>query len=105
MIRDEIRELHTIDEAVVLLDEWAVAYRELLREFRRLEHRYQEAEFVAEHNAFLLRHLDPFLPDNMQDAKARAAEPKLYAALATLRLPLPKRSPFDEPELAEDAFG
>jgi hypothetical protein len=102
----EMRELRTLEQAVALLDEWMVAYRELLRQFRRLELRCQDAEWLVEHHEFLRRHLDPFLPDNMQDAKARAAEPKLYAALAEMRQPQPRRSRFEEMALDEsDPFG
>ena len=81
----EIRELRTLEDAVALLDEWMVAYRDLRREFLRLELRCSDAEFWAEQHEFMRRHLDPFLPDSMQDAKLRAAEPEVYRTLASLR--------------------
>lgn len=100
------RELRTLEDACRLIDEWEAAYRELEREFRRLEHRCQDAEFWAEQHEFMRRHLDPFLPDAMQDQNARAADPKLYAAIATLRQPAARKSPFDEMALDErDPFG
>ena len=93
---------------MALLDEWMVAYRDLRREFLRLELRCSDAEFWAEQHEFMRRHLDPFLPDNMQDVKARAAEPALYAAIASLRdeKPLPRHSRLEEMALDEaDPFG
>lgn len=101
MSQGEIRELRTLEEACDLIDEWEAAYRDLEREFRRLEHRFQDAEFWVEQNEFMRRHLDPFLPDNMQDAKARAAEPKLYAAIAALRQAPARVSKFEEMALDE----
>ena len=99
----EIRELRTIEDAVALLDEWAVAHRELQREFLRLSVRCQEAEWWVEQHEFMRRHLDPFLPPAMQDERARAAEPAVYRAIAELleeqRVKALRRSPFDEPEL------
>jgi hypothetical protein len=97
-----MRELRSIEDACRLLDEWEAAYRDLRREYLRLSERCQQAQWWAAHHADMRRHLDPFLPDNMQDEKARAADPQLYAAIATLRQPQPRRSKFDdEPELAE----
>jgi hypothetical protein len=95
----EVRELRTLDDACQLIDEWEAAYRDLEREYMRLGERCWKAEWWAAHHADMRRLLDPFLPDNMQDEKARAADPKLYAALAALRLPQPKRSKFDEPDV------
>jgi chromosome segregation ATPase len=78
-------EIRTLDDALALLDRWEQAYRELEREMVRLENRYQHAKEEAQSLEFLLKHLDPFLPHSMQDAKARAAAPKLYRALAEVR--------------------
>lgn len=101
MIQGEVRELRTIEEAIALLDEWITAYGELRREHMRLEERCWKAEWWANHHADMRRHLDPFLPDQMQVAEWRAADPKLYAAIAQLRVPRPRRSPFDEPVTAD----
>lgn len=94
----EVRELSTIDQAVALLDEWMSAYEDLRRAYTRLEVRCFKAETRAETDAFLLRSLDPFLPDSMQNAKARQDDPGIYKALAELRHPIPE----PEPELAEE---
>lgn len=96
MSRPELRELCTLEQACDLIDDWIAAYNELRREFVRMEHRAQDAEFRADQRMFLLRHLDPFLPDQMQDEQALSADPKVYAALAPLRLPRPRSSPFEE---------
>ena len=101
-----IRELRTLEEPLDLLDEWITAYGVLRREHLRLQLRCDDAEFWAEQHEFMRRHLDPFLPDNMQDAKARAAEPALYAAIASLRDEKPRHSRFEEMALDEaDPFG
>jgi hypothetical protein len=101
----EPRELKTLEDACLLIDEWEAAYTQLRRDYLRLSERCQQAQWWAEHHADMRRHLDPFLPDDMQDARWRAAAPKLYAAIATLRQPQPKRSRFDEPEPEEHPFG
>ena len=92
------REITSIEQALKLVDEWAAAYAELRREYLRLQHRCDEAEFWAAHHQFMRAHLDPFLPPAMQDAAARVADPKVYAAIAQhLREPV-RVSRFDEPE-------
>jgi hypothetical protein len=89
-----VKELTSIEDAVALLDEWTAAYNELLRKFRRLEVRCHHAEDEVKSQAFLLKHLDPFLPRNMQDAKARAAEPRVYDAIAELLAEQNEYNPF-----------
>ncbi len=42
----EMVELSTVEEAVALLDVWIAAYKDLLRDFRRLEERYHDAQFM-----------------------------------------------------------
>lgn len=97
----EEREISTIEQAIELADEWAAAYKELLREHRRLELRCDHAEAELDYYVFLRRYLDPFLPPAMQDPVARAAEPELYRAIAEHLQEPQRHSPFDEPELAE----
>jgi len=53
------------------LDELSIAYRRLETEFQRQETRLAIA-------ATLRRHLDPFLPEDLQVAERRAANPTLY---------------------------
>lgn len=43
------REIGTLTEAVVLLDEWIEAYRELEREHARLVRRYDSAKTFLQH--------------------------------------------------------
>jgi hypothetical protein len=94
----EERYIRSIEQALELVDEWAEAYAALKRDYLRLQHRCDEAEFWAEHHQFMRRHLDPFLPPAMQGRAARVAEPKVYAAIAEhLREPV-RVSRFDEPE-------
>ena len=97
----DTREVRTIEEALALVDEWAEAYAELRRDYLRLQERCADVEFWSAHYQDVRRHLDPFLPPDMQVAEWREAEPRLYANIAQhLRAPK-RRSPFDEPELAE----
>lgn len=65
----------TLDAALALLDEW-IAYA------MRLEVEHDKASSRAEHLADLLHHLDPFLPETMQDAKEREAAPGVYRNVA-----------------------
>ena len=64
-------------------------YLELEAEYRRvagrLERDLQDAKERIDSLLFLLRHLDPFLPVEMQDAKARQAEPAVYQAIAEFK--------------------
>lgn len=77
-------ELRTLEQAVALLDDWIEAYRDLQRDFVRLHFRCSNAEWDRDSAEFLLKHLDPFLPFDMQNQKARLANPGLYAAIADL---------------------
>jgi hypothetical protein len=93
-------EIHTLEDALELLDEWEAAYRDLERAHMRLALRCADLEWLAEHNEFLRRHLDPFLPPSMQDAALRATDPKIYRSIAELvrgQWAAKRRSPFDEP--------
>ena len=75
----EIREVRTTEEALALVDEWAAAYRELERQYRLLQEQHDNAQWWAEHHQWMR--------DNAH----------LFSK---------RRSPFDEPELAEaDPFG
>lgn len=94
MIFGELRDVNTMEEAQALLHEWIAAYQELHREYLRLQVRYDEAKFWAEQGDFMRKHLDPFLPPSMQDAKARAAEPKVYQAIAELIAEQQEYNPF-----------
>jgi hypothetical protein len=96
-----MREVRTMEQAAALIEEWAIAYRELQRAHLRLQERCEDYKWLAEHHAFTLRHLDPFLPPPMQDAALRAADPKVYRSIAELvceQWAVKRRSPFDEPE-------
>ena len=69
----DTREVHTLEEALALVDEWAEAYRALQLEYRKLAERHADAQWWAEHHQWMR--------DNAQLFK-----------------PAPKRrSPFDEP--------
>ena len=86
MYSTETREVRSIDDALGLVDEWAEAYAELRRDYLRLQERCADVEFWSAHYQDVRRRLDPFLPPSMQVAEWRANDPKLYAAIAEIRL-------------------
>ena len=70
----DTREVRTIEEAIAIAEEWAVAYRALQLEHRKLQERYDDAAWWAEHHAWMRQNAHLFSK---------------------------RRSPLDEPELAE----
>lgn len=82
MARDTIPEgyvsVGTLTDALHLLDDW-IAYG------LRMKSKCRNAELRAEYLEDLLRHLDPFLPQIMQDVEARKREPGVYKAIAELQ--------------------
>lgn len=74
-------DIYTIRDAMRLLDEWIKAYEDLRTEHARLWHKYEKLLFDAEMDYNFRRHLDPFLPDHLQNEEWREKEPGVYAAL------------------------
>lgn len=78
--RDQARaDLRQAEENI---DSWEKAYADLLRDFRRLEVRFDHLCADDENRRWLLEHLDPFLPESMQAPELRAKAPVLYAQIA-----------------------
>lgn len=65
------RTIRTVNDALRWGDEWIAAHEALLKEFRRLELKLRDAQLDLESALFLRRHLDPFLPEWLQDETTR----------------------------------
>lgn len=72
------RELRTLEEAVDLLDEWR-------RHATRLDAEIARMRWRIEYLESLLEHLDPFLPQMMQNPELRRRYPEHYRAIGELK--------------------
>lgn len=66
------------------LGEWQAAYDDLLRQFRRLQIKLDNAQADLDSAQFLLEHLDPYLPRWLQTERTAENE-LLYEQLAPYR--------------------
>lgn len=71
-------EIRTLDDAFKWGEGWMRAYMRLHYAHVKLAADYAILEAWA-------RHSDPFLPPQLQDAKAREANPQVYAAMEEFR--------------------
>lgn len=74
--------IRTVLDALRWGDEWVAAHEALLKDFRRLEVKSGQQEWEIDYLRTLLRHLDPFLPVDMQSPELKAAAPQVYEAIA-----------------------